>query len=86
MASAAEDDLSHIQATTPWVATYGRLMVPSRQIAWDVLVHPPLDTWLDEMRRQGWYRDVNAPGVRLPNGTIAYQFFHVGHSDEHAHA
>lgn len=56
-------------------------MVSTQEFRWDVLTHPRVDDWFDEMREQGWRRDIGAPGIRKADGTIAYRFFHVGPAD-----
>jgi len=57
-------------------------MLPRREIEWDVLFHPRLDMWFETLRTDGWYRDINTPGVKTPQGTIVYKFHHLAHVRE----
>lgn len=53
-------------------------VVLRRSFEWDVLAYPSPNSWLDDLRDQGWTRVPGVPGVTTERGTVVYEFQHPG--------
>ena len=49
-------------------------MSTRREFEWDVVLNPRLDMWFEALRADGWYRDINTPGIKTLRSTVVYTF------------